>query len=85
MVHAILGVRARACLFGGRADSHHSLRHVRNLAGRSEQSVNGAAARANPRRVRLPAALTLERLTPALARTFLFIAGLDPAPAQLSF
>ena len=34
MVHAILGIRARASFGGRRADSHHSLRHAPTLAQR---------------------------------------------------
>jgi hypothetical protein len=39
LVHEILGICAPPEVFGGRADSHHSLRHDGTMAERCEETV----------------------------------------------
>jgi hypothetical protein len=39
VVHEILGIRAAPEVFGGRADSHHSLRHDGTMAEKCEETV----------------------------------------------
>jgi hypothetical protein len=39
VVHEILGICAPPEVFGGRADSHHSLRHDGTMAERCEETV----------------------------------------------
>jgi hypothetical protein len=39
VVHEILGIRAPPEVFGGRADSHHSLRHEGRIAENGEETV----------------------------------------------
>jgi hypothetical protein len=39
VVHEILGIRAPPEVFGGRADSHHSLRHEGRIAEKGEETV----------------------------------------------
>jgi hypothetical protein len=39
VVHEILGIRAPPDVFGGRADSHHSLRHDGTIAERCKETV----------------------------------------------
>jgi hypothetical protein len=39
VVHEILGIRAPPEVFGGRADSHHSLRHDGRMAEKGEETV----------------------------------------------
>ena len=39
MVHEILGICAPPEVFGGRADSHHSLRHDGTMAENCEETV----------------------------------------------
>ena len=39
MVHEILGICAPPEVFGGRADSHHSLRHDETMAEKGEETV----------------------------------------------
>jgi hypothetical protein len=39
VVHEILGIRAPPEVFGGRADSHHSLRHEGTMAEKGEETV----------------------------------------------
>jgi hypothetical protein len=39
VVHEILGIRAPPEVFGGRANSHHSLRHDGTIAERCEETV----------------------------------------------
>jgi hypothetical protein len=39
LVHEILGIRAPPEVFGGPADSHHSLRHDGTIAERCEETV----------------------------------------------
>jgi hypothetical protein len=39
VVHEILGIRVPREVFGGRADSHHSLRHDGRMAEKGEETV----------------------------------------------
>jgi hypothetical protein len=40
VVHEILGICAPPEVFGGRADSHHSLRHEGTVAEKGEETVD---------------------------------------------